>query len=78
MPRFVRNFWITLTTDARQRVETGPKSVNGGFDMYINMREKGAVSDKTVALRGRVAGNKLVVEARDSRGEWLTLSETER
>ncbi len=55
MPRNVRNFWVELSVDgAASRVETGPRSANGGFAMRILMRENGGISDKSVHVEGRV------------------------
>lgn len=55
MPRNVRNFWIELEVDGVQtKIATGPKSRDGGFQMVIRMREKGAISDKLVTVFGTV------------------------
>lgn len=44
MPRNVRNFWLELTVDgASRRIETGPRSKEGGFTLNILMRDKGGI-----------------------------------
>jgi len=44
MPRNVRNFWIEATVDGRQeRIESGPRSKDGGFDLTIKMRDGGGI-----------------------------------
>jgi hypothetical protein len=56
MPRNVRNFWIQLDVDGRkERIATGPRNKDGGFEMQILMREDGCISDKRVEIRGYVA-----------------------
>ena len=55
MPRFVRNFWLRLRVDGRATpIETGPATVEGGFDLTILMREEGAISEKRVRVYGDV------------------------
>lgn len=52
MPRNVRNFWIELTVDgSATRVETGPRSKDGGFELTILMRDRGGIS-RAMELRG--------------------------
>lgn len=44
MPRNVRNFWLQLSVDGREtKVETGPQSKDGGFDLEILMRNRGEI-----------------------------------
>ena len=52
MPRNVRNFWIDLEVDGRTRVQTGPRTKDGGFASTIYMRDKGSVQ-AALYLRGR-------------------------
>jgi hypothetical protein len=45
MPRNVRNFWLSLSVDGkRTKVETGPVSKSGGFDLEIRMRDRGGIT----------------------------------
>lgn len=60
MPRNVRNFWLELTVDGKtSRVETGPQSKDGGFQLTIKMRDEGditiAASIVGVATDGKLA-----------------------
>jgi hypothetical protein len=44
MPRNVRNFWLELNVDgSKSRVETGPRSANGGFSLTIYQRDSGSI-----------------------------------
>jgi len=53
MPRNVRNFWITLDVDGKQkRVATGPRRKDGGFDLTLYMRDKGDVVE-ALEIAGR-------------------------
>ena len=55
MPRNVRNFWLELDVDgSKSRVETGPRSKDGGFALRIRMRDKGSIAEKVVRIEGRV------------------------
>ena len=68
MPRNVRNFWIELDVDgSKSRVETGPRSKDGGFDATVKMRDGGSIIEAldilgradengTLTLRIRPAG----------------------
>lgn len=58
MPRNVRNFWIVVNVDGRERlVEAGPKAKDGGFKVTVYQREKGDVSRKTVEIIGRATND---------------------
>lgn len=58
MPRFVRNFWARVTSDARKKpVETGPLSSGGGIDVEVLLREAGEISDYRIEIDGRVFVN---------------------
>lgn len=70
MPRNVRNFWIDLAVDGKQeRIETGPRSKDGGFNLVILVRENGSISDKRVYIEGRVIGDKLRIDATVENGQ---------
>lgn len=44
MPRNVRNFWVTVEVDGRERViASGPASADGGLRCRFYIRHKGAV-----------------------------------
>lgn len=44
MPRNVRNFWLELNVDGcKSRVETGPRSKDGGFSLRILQRSHGGI-----------------------------------
>jgi hypothetical protein len=44
MPRNVRNFWITVQIDGRERmIAAGPAGADGGLDCRFYVRHKGAV-----------------------------------
>jgi hypothetical protein len=46
MPRCVRNFWIETDVDGKkERVATGPRQANGGFETTIKMRNDGDVAE---------------------------------
>jgi hypothetical protein len=71
MPRFVRNFWAMVKSDARKKtVETGPTSKDGGIDVRLLLREAGSISDYSIEIDGRVivglGSNKERVAARVS------------
>lgn len=55
--RNVRNFWIEADVDGRSaKLSSGPAGEDGGFSLVILMREKGAISDKRVRIKGWVNG----------------------
>lgn len=61
MPRNVRNFWITLDVDGKKtRVETGPRSRDGGFNMTILTRTNGAIGDNRTVIYGRLLSSGLL------------------
>jgi len=42
MPKHVRNFWVSARVDGKQtRVAFGPVKKDGGFDMTIQIRDRG-------------------------------------
>ena len=44
MPRVVRNFWLDGHVDGSQSdIATGPKSIDGGFNLHILQRSDGDV-----------------------------------
>lgn len=46
MPRNVRNFWLTLSVDGRaSRVQAGPQSKDGGFELRVQMRDAGGIAE---------------------------------
>ncbi len=70
MPRNIRNFWIELEVDGRsKRIETGPKTGTGGFDMVIRLRENGTTSDKYMHIRGNSYNGKLEIRATECNGK---------
>lgn len=79
MPRNVRNFWIELSVDGKQeRVETGPRSKDGGFSLTILQRDRGSI---VMAMRvgGRVTSDgRLVLEAEMPQGSGPLVYETVR
>jgi hypothetical protein len=57
MPRCVRNFWIDLQVDGRQSdIMTGPRRSDGGFDMYVYIRNRGAV-EQLLRIKGQCVGS---------------------
>lgn len=53
MPRNVRNFWIELSVDgSATRVETGPRSKDGGFSLVVLMRDDGGIV-RALEVNGR-------------------------
>lgn len=57
MPRNVRNFWIEATIDGRSsKLEGGPQAKDGGFELTIRQRDKGAVT-KVLTIRGTIIGD---------------------
>ena len=54
MPRNVRNFWLDLDVDGRSRIETGPRSKDGGFRLTILIRDAGGISTKRVTIGGSI------------------------
>lgn len=67
MPRNVRNFWLELNVDGRSRVETGPRSKDGGFEFTILMRDGGDIT-RPMSVRGYVDRDgklQLVAEHKD-------------
>lgn len=64
-PRNVRNFWIELFVDGKKtRIATGPASKDGGFDLYIKIREKGSVSSsKNLRIRGYTRNNRIYLHS---------------
>lgn len=64
MPRNVRNFWIELNVDGRkERVATGPRRADGGFDLTVKMRSSGDIVT-AVEVLGRERDGKLSLTAR--------------
>ncbi len=54
MPRNVRNFLINIMVDGKERkIEAGPVSKDGGFNISILMRDRGEISQKSLCVRGR-------------------------
>lgn len=48
----VRNFWLELTVDGgTKRIETGPRSKDGGFSLTILQRDKGGIV-RTLEVHG--------------------------
>lgn len=46
MPRNTRNWYMNGSVDGRSsRIEGGPRSKDGGFDLTIHQRENGGVAD---------------------------------
>lgn len=57
MPRNVRNFWLELGVDgSKTRVETGPRSKDGGFHLTILQRDGGGII-RAAEIDGRVMSN---------------------
>lgn len=51
MPRCVRNFWVEVNSDARAKaIGTGPVSKDGRMKIRLFVREKGKISDLTLAV----------------------------
>lgn len=49
----VRNFWLEGQVDGRAtRVEGGPRSKDGGFDLTVYIRDEGGI-ETAVQMRGR-------------------------
>lgn len=69
MPRNVRNFWLELTVDgSATRVETGPRSKDGGFSLVILQRDKGGIT-RTMEVYGRALNDgSLVLQAHNANG----------
>jgi hypothetical protein len=45
MPRFVRNYWLSLDVEGRRTpLATGPRSKNGGFHLTIAQSDAGAIT----------------------------------
>jgi hypothetical protein len=58
MPRNVRNFWIALQVDGKQKdIGTGPRKGDGGFTQRIFWRKEG-VPNVALRLVGRISGEK--------------------
>lgn len=73
--RNVRNFWLVLLVDGRaSSVRAGPRSSDGGFELRITFRERGAVSRSRVHLVGYRHGPELVLRADLYRADELTRS----
>ncbi len=50
MPRNVRNSWVTLEVDGRERnIETGPRTKDGGMTAQFYVRNSGTVT-KSVSV----------------------------
>ncbi len=48
-----RNFWIEAVIDGRAcALEGGPAAKDGGFELTINIRENGAISDRKLKVCG--------------------------
>lgn len=53
MPRNVRNFWIELEVDGKkERVATGPRNREGGFQCCIKMRSDGQIFSENIVIEG--------------------------
>lgn len=67
MPSCVRNFWLKLSIDGREKIiEAGPKNGGGGFSLTILMRECGAISSSALYVTGRVnKDGRLILKAYD-------------
>lgn len=77
-PRFVRNFWLSLTVDGRSTtVETGPASKDGGFFLEIKVRENGGISPNSLYITGRVSDGQLILEG-NRNGKVLFTDQVER
>ena len=59
MPRFVRNFWATISTPEHE-VATGPRTSDGDIRIDIKIRNEGAV-DSGIIVRGYIDGDELVL-----------------
>jgi hypothetical protein len=63
MPRNVRNFWLELEVDgSRTKIETGPRSKDGGFTLKILMRREGDIM-RPVTITGREQDGRLTLSA---------------
>lgn len=64
MPRDVRNFWIEINVDGRKsKVACGPRGADGEFDLTVQLRENGCISDKCLCVRGTYMDGKLRLTA---------------
>lgn len=60
-PRNIRNFWLTLEVDGKQRtVATGPRAKDGGFMLSIKMRDNGGIV-RVMTVDGRASDSGLLV-----------------
>ncbi len=79
MPQHVRNFWVSVDCDARQRpVETGPRRANGDATIRILFREDGGIADRDVRIECQCFGDELRILAKTAAGELVTLATSKR
>lgn len=78
MPRAVRNFWIEANIDGyKNPLKGGPRNKDGGFVLFVGMRDQGSVTNP-VYIRGMVtAENKLALYVH-ANGKIIYEMETER
>ena len=74
MPRNVRNFWIEIEVDGRkERIATGPRRADGGFDMKLLMRNSGGIMEAMRIAGRHIAGELelVVMPTADSGAEMM-------
>lgn len=78
-PKPVRNFWIDCYIDGRKTpMSGGPRAKDGGFTLYVKMRDKGGVTTPLV-IQGILVGSVLHLVATDNMGKQTFLTHcTER
>lgn len=53
MPRNVRNFWLEASIDGRSsKVACGSPNKEGGFELVVQVREEGSISNRKLCVRG--------------------------
>lgn len=68
MPRNIRNFWVTLKVDGKsQTIATGPQSKSGGFELSVQMRDKGDIV-RVLSVWGTERDGRLVLRAQTADG----------
>lgn len=71
-PVSVRNFWIDAYVDGQKPKGFGPRAKDGGFTLYIKMRDKGSVTTPLV-VQGILVGSILHLIATDNIGKQVFL-----